>query len=67
VSVVDKQAKYRAGPAQRWVCAACGKTTAPGGDRRDFRDSACFSNAVLCEAEQRRRDDGELAWWPVES
>jgi hypothetical protein len=49
-------------PDQRYVCAACGKTTEPGGARTDLRDTSCVMHAVLCEAE--KRDDGK--WWAVE-
>lgn len=51
----------RAGPDQRWVCAACGKHTELGADRDDFPDVACVVASVLCEAE--RGADG--LWVPV--
>lgn len=51
----------QAAPDQRWVCAACGKTTELGGWKYDFRDVACTLKAVLCHADKK---DG--IWLAVE-
>lgn len=39
-----------AGPDQRWVCGACGKSTPPGTPRTVLKDVSCMMHAVLCHA-----------------
>lgn len=48
----------KAGPAQRWVCTACGKATDLGETRYALRDTSCLHWAVLCHADK----DAEGRW-----
>lgn len=62
----DYDVTQRAGAGERWVCAACGRHSEPGGARIDLGDTSCVIAAVLCKAE--RDEDGmwiTVVDWPA--